>query len=766
MPTDQFSSVMDDTFGAGKWRVTGGFRTPERENELRAQGAQTVAPGHVSPHSLGTPDNPGAYDVVVPGMTPQQVAAKLHGKFSGLLPEGAAGTQGAHLHIPMEQSAGPWADYHSGGGNPWDDYSATTAVDTKPSDTARFVAAAGTGAKQEVVDQVHAIGDVLKARAAHPLWSAAKDVYGASLLGMQAGAEKQLEGASKSVEGFTSDAFKAVKERKIPEFLGGLTGRAGVQVAEGLATEGVGRLAGGVAKGAEALRAVKPGEALAGKAAEEAAKKSAAKRLILQGQMGNKGAAKAVVDEAKERRAVGAGEPKVIDVLPPHAVEVVKKAAAKSPDAQRMLAQHAEDMRRGMAEQMQERTTELSPDKDPIVARVKMLEDQRDRMAQEKYREPYSQMLTADDELVHILSERSGTAAINLALQTAKERAYKFPESAQQAKELEALKGYIDAAKTQHTSVPAGLKRGLSKELGWTDDLSVLTPEPPQISAGALHRVQIALRDYGRKIGETSPSLASGISSRKEGLDLYLENVPGLKEANAEFHDLSTRIEQAEFEGDIADMSPATFKEHIKDLTPEQARETANAIVQKLVTDSGVSQGAAAAKEEIFTTGANARQNIRQLFDKLPGGRKVAEDYMRAMDLMQRGAEKAKRVGAGSPELSESDGISLAAAKAAVLTAFGRHTYAIYEIGRMMSKWFGSLNEEAEGKQLAEWALDHRDVESVLHEIADAADPVKRMDSRLPPSILAKIPLRDVAVGAGRNAAVAGAVGSQDERQP
>ncbi|MDB5465066.1 MAG: hypothetical protein JWP23_3455, partial [Phenylobacterium sp.] len=34
-----FSLVMDSVFGAGRWRETGGYRTPERENELRAQGA-------------------------------------------------------------------------------------------------------------------------------------------------------------------------------------------------------------------------------------------------------------------------------------------------------------------------------------------------------------------------------------------------------------------------------------------------------------------------------------------------------------------------------------------------------------------------------------------------------------------------------------------------------------------------------------------------------------------------------------------------------
>src|SRR5258708_21003086 len=48
-------AVMDSVFGAGKWRETGGYRTPARENELPAQGALTVPVGLLSHHSSGRP---------------------------------------------------------------------------------------------------------------------------------------------------------------------------------------------------------------------------------------------------------------------------------------------------------------------------------------------------------------------------------------------------------------------------------------------------------------------------------------------------------------------------------------------------------------------------------------------------------------------------------------------------------------------------------------------------------------------------------------
>jgi hypothetical protein len=93
---------MNSVFGAGAWRETGGYRTPEREDELRAQGALTVPPGVLSRHSMGRPEAPGAYDVVVDGVSPWAAAAKLRAAgvpFDTLFPEGAHGTQGAHLHI-------------------------------------------------------------------------------------------------------------------------------------------------------------------------------------------------------------------------------------------------------------------------------------------------------------------------------------------------------------------------------------------------------------------------------------------------------------------------------------------------------------------------------------------------------------------------------------------------------------------------------------------------------------------------------------------
>lgn len=105
---EQFGAAMDTAFGKGKWKQTSGLRSEQQQAALVRQGAQ-AAPAGRSRHEQGTPDAPGARDIVVPGMTPQQVAARMKATgidTAGFLPEGRAGNQGAHLHVNTDM-AGP-----------------------------------------------------------------------------------------------------------------------------------------------------------------------------------------------------------------------------------------------------------------------------------------------------------------------------------------------------------------------------------------------------------------------------------------------------------------------------------------------------------------------------------------------------------------------------------------------------------------------------------------------------------------------------------
>jgi hypothetical protein len=101
-PHARFTALMDAVFGPKAWRETGGFRTAKRENELRALGALTVAEGARSAHSIGKPEAPGAYDLVVNDLSPEQAAKKLRvskAPLKVIFAEAAHGAEGPHLHV-------------------------------------------------------------------------------------------------------------------------------------------------------------------------------------------------------------------------------------------------------------------------------------------------------------------------------------------------------------------------------------------------------------------------------------------------------------------------------------------------------------------------------------------------------------------------------------------------------------------------------------------------------------------------------------------
>ena len=97
-------AVLNKTFGPGKWALTSGYRTPAYEDDLRRKGAGTVPPGHTSAHSEGDEHAPGAYDIVVPGMSQADAAKKLadaDSRFDKVFAEGRRGGQGAHIHASV-----------------------------------------------------------------------------------------------------------------------------------------------------------------------------------------------------------------------------------------------------------------------------------------------------------------------------------------------------------------------------------------------------------------------------------------------------------------------------------------------------------------------------------------------------------------------------------------------------------------------------------------------------------------------------------------
>ena len=111
-PTTLFQDELDRTVGRGKWRDTGDYRTPQREQELGAQGAGTVR-GGLSNHSRGMPAAPGAHDIVpLAGESWDDAVARIRKSrgVAGAFVEEAQGGQGRHIHVDMaDLNAGDWS---------------------------------------------------------------------------------------------------------------------------------------------------------------------------------------------------------------------------------------------------------------------------------------------------------------------------------------------------------------------------------------------------------------------------------------------------------------------------------------------------------------------------------------------------------------------------------------------------------------------------------------------------------------------------------
>ena len=112
-PTTDYAADMDRLIGKGRWKDTGDYRSPARENQLRAQGAGTVRPGGVSAHSRGAPEAPGAHDFVPQGESVPDALARLKGQpgIKDAFYEAQSGTQGGHIHVDMADAAG-WKVEH------------------------------------------------------------------------------------------------------------------------------------------------------------------------------------------------------------------------------------------------------------------------------------------------------------------------------------------------------------------------------------------------------------------------------------------------------------------------------------------------------------------------------------------------------------------------------------------------------------------------------------------------------------------------------
>lgn len=475
---------------------------------------------------------------------------------------------------------------------------------------------------------------------------------------------------------------------------------------------------------------------------------------------------------AQEYKDTGAGDPSLLDVLDTRGQRVVRSTGAKSGDATNILEEHRQATRGDLSAKAVQRTEDLAPYKASVAERRQQLEGERRQRADTNYAEPYAAPIQTDERLFEVLNAPSGTTAIDRARRAASERGLDNPNAKQQVGELNALRDYSTKraqyeadlkewesgekgqfakkpdAETQRfldmPSIPEKAKAAIREAHGYTEKPKPEAPAMPTISGGTLDRIKIALREQGKSLSQNNKhDIGSGVTARAKAIDDYLDQVPHLKEARADYKDYSTRIAQLDFKENLSTMRPAEFKSYLKDLTEDQRKELTHKIADDLAEHAGRSSRSAQSGEDVLTTGYNAQANLRELL-----GKDVADKYLRARDLMGQRLDKANRVAptTGSQTAYIQQDAAAQAGKIALHAATGGWHRALHGVIQFIDRYTSTMTPE-EARHIAEWAVQQQDVEKTLMQIAEAGDPVKRPRSGLPPQILSMIPV-GTAVGA------------------
>jgi hypothetical protein len=538
-------------------------------------------------------------------------------------------------------------------------------------------------------------------------------------------------------------AAEALSGGRIPRQTAGNVAMMALPVAGEVVTEAkLAEAAKAAGVSVDTLRANLEARAAATRAGQDvsSAKAKAARRLLTQGKL-KPGEARGA---AAEHRAVGAGDPRLLDVMETPAQRVVRHAGVKAGDADTTLEDHRRATRADVSGRATQRTEALSPYSEGVEERKAALKTQRDALASTQYREPYAQPIQSDDRMFDVLNSPAAFNAMADAAATARERALTDPSAAQQFHEITSLRDYFAKKAAYEQAAETWQAKAKLRELGWKPTPKPEPPPMPTVSGGTLDRIRISLRDKADTLSQAGRrGRAGGVGDRGRALDEYLDSVPHLKEARAAYADYSKRMEQLDFDRNLSTMRPESFKAMLKDLTPEQRQELVHSVSERLASKFGSSGRSAQGTEDILTTGYNAQANLRELL-----GDDVASDYLRAIDLLGQNVDKANFV--ASRTGSQTAMIKTDAAETGVKASFsiltGRHHAAVHHVATFLFRHLSGMGE-AEARQIAEWATQQKSVASTLQEITEAAASGggKKAGVNLPPDIRALIPVGAIA---------------------
>lgn len=214
----------------------------------------------------------------------------------------------------------------------------------------------------------------------------------------------------------------------------------------------------------------------------------------------------------------------------------------------------------------------------------------RGTAAAELYREPYASRVQIDAETASALRGDAGRSAIQRARQAAAARRDDL-----QMQELDSL-------------------------------LAANMDEFPEVSAGTLDRIRIAMSERAKTAGRRGANdIAGGLRGREVDLNNALDNVDGLDVARADFKAKSQAIDILDGKErlDVFSTDPADYANWLSSLTPEAQRANQVGIRQEILDTLGGQRASTFGSLDELATSPYVRDNLRVAM-----GDDVADQYI------------------------------------------------------------------------------------------------------------------------------------------
>lgn len=301
--------------------------------------------------------------------------------------------------------------------------------------------------------------------------------------------------------------------------------------------------------------------------------------------------------------------------------------------------------------------------KESPAQRAERLTKEQQTEAATTYREPYAKLVPVDDRMLDIVSSDEAKKALTLAEKTAGEWLDRA-EGKAQAKQIGELKAYTgklqkyeedlaewkknggidtsnlppDAKALLEAAQTPAAKERVMKALKLEPSAEPIKPEPPQISAGALDRIRIAMRNRADSLKNTplekkgTHALGVTLTDREKALDQYIEGIGGLKEARGAYQEKQAQIDAANFEHSVLDMDSRDFAQHVATLS-EEARNSLRVKAHQEIIDAFRRPGQAQAMMERLATDKFAHQNLAVLMGPDEADRLSRAAWFRFEDL-------------------------------------------------------------------------------------------------------------------------------------